>query len=104
MAVLLVQRVAAAQGLDDLIADGAHALVARELLLGGMPLLEPMPLLDELDQLRLDLLTGTLPRARLERLAALSAAQRERIDDPRLAQIIEEIELRVAVELAKLDQ
>ena len=61
-------------------------------------------LLDELDQLRLDLLTGTLPRARLERLAALSAAQRDRIDDPRLAEIIEEIELRVAVELAKLEQ
>lgn len=59
-------------------------------------------LLEELDQLRLDLLTGTLPEARLERLAALAAAQRERIDDPRLAEIIEEIELRVAVELAKL--
>ncbi len=59
-------------------------------------------LLEELDQLRLDLLTGTLPRARLERLAALSAVQRDRIEDPRLAEIIEEIELRVAVELAKL--
>ncbi len=60
-------------------------------------------LLEELDRLRLDLLTGTLSKARLEHLAALTAAQRERIDDPHLAQIIEEIELRAAVELAKLD-
>jgi hypothetical protein len=59
-------------------------------------------LLDELDQLRLDLLTGALPQARLERLATLAAVQRERIDDPRLAQVIEEVELRAAVELAKL--
>jgi len=59
-------------------------------------------LLEELDQLRLDLLTGSLPKARLERLVALATVQRDRIDDPRLAEIIEEIELRAAVELAKL--
>lgn len=61
-------------------------------------------LLDELDQIRLSLLSGTLSRAKLERLAAVVAAERPKVDDPRLAQIIDEIELRAAVELAKLER
>ena len=59
-------------------------------------------LLDELDQIRIGLLTGSLPRATLERLAARVEAKRHRVDDPSLIQILDEIELRAAVELAKL--
>lgn len=59
-------------------------------------------LLDQLEQLRLGLLAGRLPRDRLERLVRLAAEQRELGDDPRLGEILAEIELRAAVELAKL--
>lgn len=42
--------------------------------------------------------------ARLEALAQLIRAKREQVDDPRLDEILGEIELRAAVELAKLDR
>jgi class II flagellar assembly regulator FliX len=60
-------------------------------------------LLDRLDELRLGLLAGFLPRHRLEELACLAKAAEGQLDDPRLAQLLAEIDLRVAVELAKLD-
>ena len=59
-------------------------------------------LLDRLDEVRLALLDGRLPAAMIERLAALAAAGRAQVSDPRLAEILDEIELRAAVELAKL--
>jgi len=61
-------------------------------------------LLDRLDELRLALLDGRLPRATIERLASMVNAQRVKSDDPRLVEVLDEIELRAAVELAKLDQ
>lgn len=59
-------------------------------------------LLDHLDDLQLALLTGRLPLDRLERLHDLLAEKADISADPRLAGVIEEIELRAAVELAKL--
>jgi hypothetical protein len=59
-------------------------------------------ILDDLEQIRLGLLLGSIPRARLEQLAQLVRARREQVDDPRLMAILDEIELRAAVELAKL--
>lgn len=59
-------------------------------------------MLDELEELRLGLLLGRIPRARLEQLAHLVRARREQVDDPKLMSILDEIELRAAVELAKL--
>ena len=59
-------------------------------------------MLDDLEQIRLGLLLGSIPRARLEQLAQLVRARREQVDDPRLMAILDEIELRAAVELAKL--
>jgi hypothetical protein len=61
-------------------------------------------LLDALDGLRLALLAGTLPRAQLAALAQLAQEHAALADDPRLAEILAEIELRAAVELAKLEQ
>lgn len=60
-------------------------------------------LLDELDELRHGLLGGALSRSQLKRLKALISARRASIDDPRLAEILDEIELRAAVELAKYE-
>jgi len=61
-------------------------------------------LLDHLDELRLALLDGRLPRSVIERLAAVVGTQRAKIDDPQMAEVLDEIELRAAVELAKLDR
>ena len=61
-------------------------------------------MLDRLDDIRIALLTGSLPRAQLESLRHLAREQIAPEDDPQLAAILDEIELRVAVELAKLDK
>ena len=60
-------------------------------------------LLDELDEVRHGLLVGALSRAQLTRLKALVTARRATVSDPRLAEILDEIELRAAVELAKYE-
>jgi hypothetical protein len=61
-------------------------------------------MLDQLEEIRLGLLLGTIPMAKLEQLAQLVRAKREQIDDPKLLEILDEIELRAAVELAKLSR
>src|SRR5689334_6724019 len=61
-------------------------------------------MLDHLEEIRMGLLLGTVPMAKLEQLAQLVRAKREQIDDPRLLAILDEIELRAAVELAKLSR
>jgi class II flagellar assembly regulator FliX len=61
-------------------------------------------LLDRLEDVRLALLTGVLSRERLEQLSRLARTSRDGIADPRLNAVLDEIDLRVAVELAKLDQ
>jgi hypothetical protein len=60
-------------------------------------------LLDRLEEVRNALLVGALPRQKLDELARLVRLRRERVLDARLASILEEIELRCRVELAKLE-
>ena len=60
-------------------------------------------LLDALDELKIGLLEGTLPRAAVERLAREAREQRTLTDDPGLDAILGEIETRAAVEMAKLE-
>lgn len=61
-------------------------------------------LLDGLEELRTDLLLGAVPRHKLERLVDLVHSRRARIDDPKLLAVLDEIDLRAQVELAKLQQ
>ncbi|GHD60936.1 flagellar assembly protein FliX [Thalassobaculum fulvum] len=61
-------------------------------------------MLDRLEDIRHGLLMGAIPRDRLQELAAAVRRQREAIDDPRLVEILDEIELRARVELAKLER
>ncbi len=61
-------------------------------------------ILDRLDELRDGLLAGLLSRESIIRLAALVRTQRPHVDDPRLAEVLDEIELRAEVELAKLEK
>lgn len=60
-------------------------------------------LLDELDGLKVALLGGELSQAQLDRLARAVREQRAATDDPKLEGLLDEIETRAAVELAKLD-
>lgn len=61
-------------------------------------------MLDLLDDVRHGLLLGAIPVSKLESLLTAVRGQRDHIDDPRLAEILDEIELRAAVELAKLER
>jgi hypothetical protein len=60
-------------------------------------------LLDALDGLKLDLLDGTLSPASMEALTRAVREQRSLTDDPRLEGLLDEIETRATVELAKLE-
>jgi len=57
--------------------------------------------LDALDELKLGLLSGTLDQATLLRLKAVATDLKDGSGDERLDQVLGEIDLRVAVELAK---
>ena len=59
-------------------------------------------LLGRLDDLRIGILSGVYPKQKLADLAYRLRQKRQTSDDPRLNEIIEEIELRVEVEIAKL--
>lgn len=61
-------------------------------------------ILDRLETLRVSLLLGTVSRDVLEGLTRLLQAQRTEQLDPRLAALMDEIELRAEVELAKLER
>lgn len=60
-------------------------------------------LLDELDEIKIALLGGDLGQAQLERLARAIREQRSATEDPQLEGLLDEIETRAAVELAKLE-
>jgi len=59
-------------------------------------------MLDKMEQLRLSILEGRVPGAQLRALNQMVAQERTQMDDPALHQILDDIELRLAVELAKL--
>ncbi len=60
-------------------------------------------ILGALEGLKLDLLEGKLSRSAIEALARAVREQRAATDDPRLEGLLDEIETRAAVELAKLE-
>lgn len=61
-------------------------------------------ILDRLEELRHGLLVGAVPKDRLIGLAQLVRSRRDSVADPRLAALLDEIELRAEVELAKLSR
>jgi len=61
-------------------------------------------ILERLDELRHGLLIGAFPKERLNRLLETVRRQHERFRDPKLREVLQEIELRAMVELAKLGQ
>jgi len=87
-----VDAVFAAQEVDDRKGNARRARERAELML------------DRLEDIRHGLLIGAIPKDRLQDLATAARSKRESIDDPRLAEILDEIELRARVELAKLER
>ena len=59
-------------------------------------------ILDGLEEIQHGLLEGAVPKEKMADLARAVRTKRQRIDDPRLKEIIDEIELRAEVEIAKL--
>lgn len=60
-------------------------------------------ILDALDGIKSALLNGNLRFSHLENVTHMIAVNRERINDPELAYLLDEIDLRAQVELAKLE-
>ncbi len=79
------------QGLDD-STDGRSKGIAHG-----------EQLLDMLDQVRDGLLAGGVPRTTLNRLANAVSRRHDAFNDPKLQTVLDEIELRAHVELAKLE-
>lgn len=59
-------------------------------------------LLDELDKIRMAMLNGNLTVGHMIDVADVVASHREKISDPALTAIMDEIDLRAQVELAKM--
>lgn len=57
--------------------------------------------LDALEELRMSILMGNVTVGQLERIASRVSAQQMVVHDPKLKAILDEIEIRAAVELAK---
>ena len=60
-------------------------------------------ILDVLDGIKISMLGGDLNEAQLHQLSSAVREQRSATDDPRLEGVLDEIETRAAVELAKLE-
>ena len=61
-------------------------------------------MLKGLEDIRKGLLSGVIPQSQLRQLEEKIREQREYVQDPRLGALLDDVELRVAVELAKLEQ
>lgn len=59
-------------------------------------------ILDHLDEIRAGLLAGLIPKGQLNGLIRAIQSARSSVSDPRLAEVLDEIDLRAQVELAKL--
>ena len=60
--------------------------------------------LDALDSLKVDVLSGQVSRQKLVHLATLVDKQRQNLGDPTLMNVLDHIELRARVELAKFEK
>lgn len=58
-------------------------------------------LLEQLDDVRMGLITGVLSKDQLVRLSNMVQSEKQSVEDPRLAEILDDIDLRARVELAK---
>jgi hypothetical protein len=90
--IAAVDNILMLQGLDDSTSGRARAVA------------HGTNLLEMLDEVRDGLLAGGIPRATLNRIANAVGRRHENFADPKLQGVLDEIELRARVELAKLEQ
>ena len=90
--IAAVDNILMLQGVDDSASGRSRGLTHAE------------NLLDMLDEVRDGLLAGGIPRMTLNRLANAVSRRQEGFADPKLQNVLDEIELRAKVELAKLEQ
>jgi hypothetical protein len=91
-AIASVESILTLQGMDDSTGGRSKGVQYGE------------QLLDMLDEVRDGLLAGGIPRGTLNRLATAVSRRQEGFADPKLQNVLDEIELRARVELAKLEQ
>ena len=84
-----VEGVLGAQEVDDALAGASQGKMRAQ------------DILERLEDLRLEILTGTLTQDKLRQLSHVVNLRRPEITDPRLGEILDEIDLRAQVELAK---
>jgi hypothetical protein len=77
--------------------------VSEEELARKRSLKQGKSMIDALDKLRDGLLRGTLSHSTIRELERTANEQRATATDPKLIQILDDIELRIAVELAKIE-
>ncbi|MBO6826712.1 MAG: flagellar assembly protein FliX [Sneathiella sp.] len=85
-----VDAIVALQGVDDSTTSNKNAIK------------KSLDLLDRLEEIRHGLLIGSIPVDRLKQLKTALEQMNVPADDPGLGQIVRDIEVRAAVELAKL--
>jgi hypothetical protein len=90
--IAALDSILAVQGVDDSTSGRSKGLARGN------------QLLDMLDEVRDGLLGAGIPRATLTRLANAIGQRQDHFSDPRLQSVLDEIELRAHVELAKLEQ
>lgn len=61
-------------------------------------------ILDTLDKIKISMLSGTLTVGEVVDIADVIAVNREKVDDPKIMAVLDEIDLRAQVELAKLQK
>lgn len=86
---------------DSLLAAQASEDPAERASRGRM-MVRADDLLDELDGIRKNMLTGTMTVGHMVDIADVIASHREKIADPQLTAILDEIDLRAQIELAKM--
>lgn len=87
-----VEGIIGAQEIDDALARAAKGK------------LRASDILDRLEDLRLGILSGTLSRDKLRQLAHIVSLRRPQVTDQHLGEILDEIDLRAQVELAKFSK
>jgi hypothetical protein len=90
--IAMVDSLLAAQSVEDPTARAAKKRMRSR----------SMSVLDELEKLRMGMLSGSMTVGHMIDIADVVASHREKITDPSLTAIMDEIDLRAQVELAKL--
>jgi len=86
-----VDALLALQGADDALTGKKRAIRRAD------------DILDVLEELRIGMLAGTLSKTKLERLLKLVDSRRDSVADPELQDLIEHVDMRARVELAKYE-